>query len=159
VNGEAVGMVPRAARYLFQRIEELQQSQPDMKVKVIATFCEVYNEQVGSTSAHSPGHESLSLVLTLSPATAILIACVCLSLQQVYDLLDLTNDVLAVKWDAKAKTFVVSDLLPVECRTIDDVTTVLAEGYRNRRIGSTALNKESSRSHRWVVGLCIAVKF
>jgi kinesin family protein 15 len=78
---------------------------------------------------------------------------------QVYDLLDLTNDVLAVKWDAKAKTFVVSDLLPVECRTIDDVTTVLAEGYRNRRIGSTALNKESSRSHRWVVGLCIAVKF
>ncbi len=70
---------------------------------------------------------------------------------QVYDLLDLTNDVLAVKWDAKAKTFVVTDLLPVECRTFDDIITVLAEGYRNRRIGSTALNKESSRSHRCVL--------
>jgi hypothetical protein len=70
---------------------------------------------------------------------------------QVYDLLDLTNDVLAVKWDAKAKTFVVTDLLPVECPSFDDIITVVAEGYRNRRIGSTALNKESSRSHRCVV--------
>ncbi len=68
-----------------------------------------------------------------------------------YDLLDLTNDVLAVKWDAKAKTFVVTDLLPVECPSFDDIITVVAEGYRNRRIGSTALNKESSRSHRCVV--------
>ncbi len=73
---------------------------------------------------------------------------------QVYDLLDLTNDVLAVKWDAKAKTFVVSDLLPVECPSFDDVITVVAEGYKNRRIGSMALNKESSWSHRWVVGPC-----
>lgn len=47
VHGETVGMVPRAARYLFERIEQLKGSQPDMKVKVIATFCEVYNEQVG----------------------------------------------------------------------------------------------------------------
>lgn len=68
-----------------------------------------------------------------------------------YDLLDLTNDILAVRWDAKAKTFVVTDLLPVECSTFDDVMTVVTEGYRNRRIGSTALNKDSSRSHRYCV--------
>ena len=46
---------------------------------------------------------------------------------------------------------VVTDLLPVECPSFDDIITVVAEGYRNRRIGSTALNKESSRSHRCVV--------
>ena len=70
-----------------------------------------------------------------------------------YDLLDLTNDILAVRWDAKAKTFVVSDLLAVECTTFDDVMTVVTEGYKNRRIGSTALNKDSSRSHRCGVRL------
>ena len=72
-------------------------------------------------------------------------------MRQVYDLLDLTNDILAVRWDAKAKTFVVSDLLAVECNSFDDVMTVVAEGYKNRRIGSTALNKDSSRSHRWAL--------
>jgi hypothetical protein len=67
---------------------------------------------------------------------------------QVYDLLDLTNETLAVKWDAKTRAFFVSDLLSVVCESYDDIMTVVTEGYKNRRIGSTALNKDSSRSHR-----------
>ena len=66
----------------------------------------------------------------------------------------MTNDILAVRWDGKAKTFVVNDLLAVECGTLDDVMTVITEGERNRRIGSTALNKDSSRSHRYAGDVC-----
>ena len=63
-------------------------------------------------------------------------------------MLDLTNETLTVRWEAKARSFFVSDLLLVECASFEEVMTVVTEGHRNRRIGSTALNKDSSRSHR-----------
>ena len=73
----------------------------------------------------------------------------CASAVQVYDLLDLTSEGMSVHWDSKAKTFEVRDLLPVECNSYDDVMTVVSEGGKNRSIRSTALNKDSSRSHRY----------
>lgn len=67
--------------------------------------------------------------------------------EQVYDLLNLSEDGLAVRWSARGKFFYVQDLLVVECTTLEDIVTVVTEGHRNRHIGSTALNKDSSRSH------------
>ena len=60
-------------------------------VKVMCTFCEVYNEQV-------------------------------------YDLLSLSAENHAVRWNAKLKKFTVPDLLTVECNSMEDLMTVVAEG-------------------------------
>jgi hypothetical protein len=66
----------------------------------------------------------------------------------VFDLLDLANDLLPVRYEPASKSFSVKGLLQVECVSFDDLVTVLVEGGKNRRIGCTALNKDSSRSHR-----------
>jgi hypothetical protein len=93
---DSAGVIPRAARYLFDRIREMTEDGDGdcdnaTKVVITASFCEVYNEKV-------------------------------------YDLLDLANDKLTVRWDHKAKTFVVTDLLHVECKDFDDMMTVVIEG-------------------------------
>ncbi len=44
--GDGVGIIPRSARYLFDRIGEMRESQPEVKATIFASFCEVYNEQV-----------------------------------------------------------------------------------------------------------------
>lgn len=136
------GIIPRSARYLFHKIsmghvggEGTTPGPKITKTKVMCTFCEVYNENV-------------------------------------YDLLNLSNDNHAVRWNAKLKKFTVPDLLSVECNTVDELMTVVAEGesgllvhvryrdwlhvmyvsgLRNRTIGSTAMNKDSSRSHRYLI--------
>ena len=68
---------------------------------------------------------------------------------KVFDLLDATNAVLPVQYSASARAFCVSGLLAVACKSFAEFERVVREGVRNRRVGSTALNKDSSRSHRW----------
>ena len=41
-----VGVIPRSARYIFEKLREQQDASPDIKATVVATFCEVYNEKV-----------------------------------------------------------------------------------------------------------------
>ena len=47
-NTDTVGVIPRAMRYIFDKLQEKLQAHPDMSVKVVASFCEVYNEKVGA---------------------------------------------------------------------------------------------------------------
>eukprot|EP00948_MAST-09A_sp_MAST-9A-sp1_P001935 g1935.t1 len=66
--------------------------------------------------------------------------------EQVFDLLNMNQEPLSVRWNIRSGFFV-QDLFVVECETIGDLRAVVTEGHRNRRIGSHELNKDSSRSH------------
>jgi len=66
--------------------------------------------------------------------------------EQVFDLLNPTQQSLAVRWNSQ-KGFFVQDLFVVECNALEDVMEVVSEGHRNRRVGSHEMNKDSSRSH------------
>ena len=44
----SAGVIPRSAKYLFQAIDSLTSGQLGVSVRVVVTYCEVYNEQVGT---------------------------------------------------------------------------------------------------------------
>eukprot|EP00741_Cyanophora_paradoxa_P013318 tig00020684_g12861.t1 len=66
--------------------------------------------------------------------------------EQVFDLLQMNGETLPVRWDVY-QGFFVDNLLNVPCRGQEDVLRVFHEGARNRKIGSHAMNTDSSRSH------------
>ena len=45
-DNNSVGVIPRAARYIFEKLQAQAVASPDIKATVVATFCEVYNEKV-----------------------------------------------------------------------------------------------------------------
>ena len=66
--------------------------------------------------------------------------------EQVRDLL-IPNPVnLHLRWNAESGFYVENQTI-VECSSIDDLIAVLAEGHRNKTMGSHAMNNNSSRSH------------
>ena len=64
-----------------------------------------------------------------------------------FDLLNLTGEVLRLGYAAESKTVFVQGQVLVECDGPADVMAVVQEGHRNRTVGSHELNKDSSRSH------------
>ena len=62
------------------------------------------------------------------------------------DLLNPESTNLQLRSHVKTGAFV-ENLLQVECESVADAMMVFAEGTRNRKVGSHALNKDSSRSH------------
>ena len=68
----------------------------------------------------------------------------------VYDLLNLSEKQLPVKWDAN-RGFWVPDLRSVECPTFTKMAYVIHTGMKHRRTGAHVLNHESSRSHALLV--------
>lgn len=65
---------------------------------------------------------------------------------QAYDLLNPSAGPLCERWNDTQGHFV-ENLFVVNCETLEDLTTVVGEGVRNRRVGSHAKNLDSSRSH------------
>jgi kinesin family member 15 len=70
--------------------------------------------------------------------------------EKVYDLLDVAGSAQAaglnVREDSKLGVFI-EGLVDEVVATSEDAARVLARGYGNRRVGETAMNRESSRSH------------
>ena len=66
--------------------------------------------------------------------------------EQAYDLLNPSTGVLQERWN-DTQGFFVENLFVVECDSLGDLQSIIAEGIRNRRVGSHQLNKDSSRSH------------
>lgn len=66
--------------------------------------------------------------------------------ENVFDLLNLSDSALPVR-HSKPQGFYVQHLVVVQCDNVNDLIEVVAEGHKNRRIGSHELNKDSSRSH------------
>ena len=64
----------------------------------------------------------------------------------IYDLLNITNKQLPLKWDPEGG-FSVQGLTSVPCPTFDKFMQVAHMGMKHRRTGAHALNHESSRSH------------
>ncbi|KAG2428082.1 hypothetical protein HYH02_014473 [Chlamydomonas schloesseri] len=64
----------------------------------------------------------------------------------IYDLLNLKNKNLPVKWDA-ALGFFVPGLKQATCNKLDTMMDVIRTGMKHRHVGSHELNIESSRSH------------
>ncbi|OQR87285.1 tRNA uridine 5-carboxymethylaminomethyl modification enzyme gidA [Achlya hypogyna] len=64
--------------------------------------------------------------------------------EQAYDLLNPASGALHVRWNDRNGFY---NLLVVQCDTVDDVVAVVDEGHKNRRVGSHAMNQDSSRSH------------
>ena len=65
---------------------------------------------------------------------------------QAYDLLNPSAGQLCERWNDTQGHFV-ENLFVVNCETLEDLSTVVGEGVRNRRVGSHAKNLDSSRSH------------
>jgi len=70
--------------------------------------------------------------------------------EKVYDLLDVAGGAqvsgLNVREDSKLGVFI-EGLVEENVASSEDAARVLARGYGNRRVGETAMNRESSRSH------------
>ncbi|XP_046843442.1 kinesin-like protein KIF15 isoform X2 [Xenia sp. Carnegie-2017] len=66
--------------------------------------------------------------------------------EQVFDLLDLTSTGLQLREDIKKGVFV-DGLMEKPVSSARDVYNVLNSGWLNRRVASTSMNRESSRSH------------
>lgn len=64
----------------------------------------------------------------------------------IYDLLNITDKQLPLKWDPEGG-FSVQGLTTVPCTTFDKFMQLAHLGMRHRRTGAHALNHESSRSH------------
>jgi hypothetical protein len=54
--------------------------------------------------------------------------------EQVYDLLNLSEETLPVRWDAKRKAFTVPSLLTVECNTVEEFMMVVREGEMKSKL-------------------------
>jgi len=108
------GLILQATRYLYSRMAAMGGG-----FSVIASYCEVYNEQVFDLLQVSPppasSHQSLKG--------------------------------LGVRHHAALDEFFVPGLLEVRCESLSDVNAVLEEGNQNRRRASHELNADSSRSH------------
>lgn len=46
VSTDSVGVIPRSTRYIFDKLAAMHAAEPGLQATVVATFCEVYNEQV-----------------------------------------------------------------------------------------------------------------
>lgn len=66
--------------------------------------------------------------------------------EQVRDLLNPKPTVLHTRWNAKSGFFV-EDLLIVNCFSADEMLETLHNGLKNRQLGESYINKDSSRSH------------
>jgi hypothetical protein len=107
---DAAGVIPRAMRFLFDRIEREHASSGGLiRTVVRASCCEIYNEQI-------------------------------------YDLLNLTGESLALRFSSSQGHYVQGQLV-VECSSIRDIEDILREAHKNRSVSSHALNLDSSRSH------------
>ena len=73
--------------------------------------------------------------------------------ETIFDLLDAGSDGLAIREDVKRGVFV-RDLQELTVENADEACEVLKVGGRNRRVASTSMNRESSRSHA-VFTVCI----
>jgi kinesin family protein 15 len=62
------------------------------------------------------------------------------------DLLDPGSINLHVREDIKKGVYV-EGLIEEPVSSVKDMITLISRGSRNRHVGSTAMNKESSRSH------------
>lgn len=66
--------------------------------------------------------------------------------EQINDLLNPKASNLQIRWTSK-QGFFVENLLVIDCQKPQDIAEIIIEGYKNRKIGSHELNKDSSRSH------------
>lgn len=66
--------------------------------------------------------------------------------EALYDLLCFDQRQLSLRWDP-LRGFHAPELTVLDCPALDDARDVVARGLRHRRVGSHALNLESSRSH------------
>lgn len=67
--------------------------------------------------------------------------------ENVYDLMDGNKTPLSVRHNTAQNVFYVPGLVELECRNVDDVAAVVAEGRRARRRAAHKLNRDSSRGH------------
>lgn len=66
--------------------------------------------------------------------------------ERIYDLLEPNSQSLTLREDAKNGVFV-DNLTEVTVSAADEILRIMETGVQNRRVGETAMNRESSRSH------------
>jgi Kinesin motor domain len=88
------------------------------------------NRKPGPSRRASVAKKGLAAVSKATPKPKTKVLCTFCEVynEQVYDLLNLSEDTLPVRWDAKHKTFSVPDLLSVECNTVEEFMMVVREG-------------------------------
>lgn len=67
--------------------------------------------------------------------------------EALYDLINFSGKQLSLKWDHAGKTFYSPELTIHECDRLEEAEKIVAKGNKHRKVGSHALNIESSRSH------------
>lgn len=126
---EQFGVVPRAVRELFSRVEAEEAStstkegveQEHYSIKV--SFMQIYKERIFDLLNPAPpapfGHP-----------------------RQGED-----GGSLRLRWDAAKGLFTVENLFEYECSSFESVLEHYSAGVRNKQVASTAMNAASSRSH------------
>jgi hypothetical protein len=122
------GIVCRSAEYIFTQVEERNNKRQE-------------NTGNNTTGGTTEGGEEYGYVYAVSASYCEIYN------EGLYDLLQRDGRQLAVRWDAKTGAFYVPELTVVPCSTLGDLLQVINLGLQRRRVGSHALNKESSRSH------------
>ncbi|CAK0884507.1 unnamed protein product [Prorocentrum cordatum] len=131
---EQLGLVPRAASLLFERVEAMQErARAEGRVNadtfiVKASFLQIYNEHV---------YDLLNPVHTAAQIEAA---------GRAED-----HAGLRIRWDAARRQFFAENLFEYECQTADELLDHYGTGLQHKQVASTGMNVASSRSHTVLV--------
>lgn len=127
---DQLGIVPRALKDLFAKVDAFGSNSEDEHLCVKISFLQIYQEKVFdllNSASDLPGSsrsEDMSKPQDLG---------------------------LRLRWDAAKQRFFVENLFEYECSSFDDAIGYYAAGVQRKNMASTTMNSASSRSHSMLV--------
>lgn len=117
---ERLGVIPRALRQLFAKIEHSEESTEDRpdSFSVRISFLQIYQEKIYDLLNPAPFLQGVG-----------------------------TDEGLRLRWDAVRDCFFVENLFEYQCASADDALRYYHAGVQRKQMASTAMNIASSRSH------------
>ncbi|CAE7885877.1 KIF3A, partial [Symbiodinium microadriaticum] len=143
---EQLGMVPRAVRALFEKLQTRRSEPPD--------------GMNGASGADGCGDEARGV-----PGVVVRVSFLQIYKEKIFDLLNPISSVsqreaaragedlggLRMRWDAMKRHFFVENLFQYECGSAEEALQHYQDGIANKQVASTTMNVASSRSHTLLV--------
>lgn len=128
---DQLGLVPRALKDLFAKVEALASASEDDSFRVQVSFLQIYQEKIFdllNATSYLPGSSSRS-----------------------EDMAKPQDLGLRLRWDAAKERFFVENLFEYECSSFEDALGHYSAGVQRKHMASTTMNSASSRSHSLLV--------